>query len=113
MKTWVDPKTGLKWQITSPEKPMNWQEAMTYAESLRDDWRLPAIKELETLLDRSKFDPAVRKEVLFRDSLFYWSSTTYAGKTSNAWGVDFYNGGVDDYGKANNYYVRCVRGEAK
>lgn len=80
--TWIDPETGLEWQNESPGR-MPWAEAMTYADSLslngKADWRLPTCKELETLLDRSKYRPVMRTEVPFRDTLSYWSSTILAG----------------------------------
>lgn len=40
----------------------------------------------------------------------YWSSTTYAPNTTNAWRVNFNNGNVNNNNKTNNNYVRCVSG---
>ena len=40
----------------------------------------------------------------------YWSSTTYAPNTANAWIVNFNNGNTTNNDKTNSYYVRCVRG---
>jgi len=40
----------------------------------------------------------------------YWSSTTNANNTDNAWIVDFNNGNVNNNNKTNNNYVRAVRG---
>jgi len=115
--TWLDPKTGLEWQCDSPGE-MPWNEALAYAKSLslagKKDWRLPTVAELETLLDRSvlhdKARPVVRKEVPFRDTLSYWSSTTFAENTKNAWIVMFDGAYVLSYYKSNAYRVRCVRG---
>ena len=42
----------------------------------------------------------------------YWSSTTYAGDSSNAWNVNFNNGNDNVNNKSNSNYVRCVRGGA-
>jgi hypothetical protein len=115
--TWKDSKTGLEWQQESPGK-MSWQEALDYAKSLtlngKSDWRLPAVSELETLLDRSvlyyELRPIVRAEVPFRDTLSYWSSTTFQDHTHNAWIVMFDGAYVLSYYKSNAYHVRCVRG---
>jgi hypothetical protein len=117
MLTWKDPKTGLEWQCKSPGE-MNWHEAIKYAESLslagNDDWRLPAISELETLLDRSvlykRLRPIMREEIPFRDILSYWSSTTFKDHTINAWIIMFDGGYVLSYHKNNLYFVRSVRG---
>ena len=115
--TWKDPITGLEWQCESPGE-MTWQEALAYAKSLcvdgKTDWRLPTVLELETLLDRSvlyyELRPVMRKEVPFRDTLSYWSSTTFDAKTNNAWIVMFDGGYVLSYYKTNAYHIRCVRG---
>jgi formylglycine-generating enzyme required for sulfatase activity len=115
--TWKDPKTGLEWQFESPGE-MTWYKAQEYAESLsldgKEDWRLPALAELESLLDRTKGRPdgrpLMREEVPFRDNLSYWSSTTFKPHTKNAWIVMFDGAYVLSYYKSNLYYVRCVRG---
>jgi retron-type reverse transcriptase len=39
----------------------------------------------------------------------YWSSTTNANNTDNAWNVNFNNGNVNNNNKSNSYYVRAVR----
>jgi formylglycine-generating enzyme required for sulfatase activity len=119
MLTWKDPETGLEWQRHSPGE-MTWYEAQEYARSLllegRSDWRLPTAAELETLLDRkSLFErtrPIMREEVPFRDTLSYWSSTTFAPNTYSAWIVMFDGAYVLSYYKNNSYHVRCVRGQA-
>ena len=115
--TWKDPKTGLEWQYESPGE-MTWNDALEYAKSLsldgKNDWRLPTAAELETLLDRSilydKLRPTMRQEVPFRDTLSYWSSTTFAPDTYSAWIVMFDGAYVLSYYKSNSYHVRCVRG---
>ena len=39
----------------------------------------------------------------------YWSSTTNASNTDNAWNVNFNNGNDNWNNKSNTNYVRCVR----
>ena len=41
---------------------------------------------------------------------FYWSSTTNALSSDNAWGVFFLSGLVDTLGKGFGLHVRAVRG---
>jgi hypothetical protein len=117
--TWIDPDTGLEWQSQSPGR-MNWHDAQSYAQSLsiggKDNWRLPAVNELETLLDRTilleqtVYRPVMRTEIPFRDNLSYWSSTTFGPDKNNAWIVMFEGAYVLSYYKTNEYHVRCVRG---
>ncbi len=97
---------------------MTWHKAQEYAASLslagKQDWRLPTLTELESLLDRtqSRSDgrPLVREEVPFHDMLSYWSSTTFEEDTQTAWIVMFDGAYVLSYYKSNLYFVRCVRG---
>jgi len=115
--TWEDSRTGLEWQYSSPGK-MNWHEALEYAQSLRldgkSDWRLPNLVELESLLDRGtmleRIRPIMRTDVPFRDTLSYWSSTTFAPDTRSAWIVMFDGAYILSYYKSNQYHIRCVRG---
>lgn len=108
--SWVDPKTELEWQMEKYSDTLTWSEALKYANSLGNGWRLPTIEELGTLLDRSKYNPAARKEIPFKDSLFYWSSTDYADDTTNyVWSVNFHDGLVYYCYKSYDYHVRCVR----
>ena len=111
--TWVDPDTGMEWQHESPGR-MDWHAAQAYAQSLsingKDNWRLPTARELETLLDRTRYRPVMRAEIPFRDNLSYWSSTTFGTNKHNAWIVMFDGAYVLSYYKTNEYYVRCVRG---
>lgn len=111
--TWADPQTGLEWQCHSPGR-MSWSDAQAYARQLslndKDDWRIPALSELESLLDRSKYRPELRQEVPFQDTFSYWSSTTFGAHKNNAWIVMFDGAYVLSYYKTNKYHVRCVRG---
>ncbi len=115
--TWIDPQTGLEWQTESPGM-MSWFEAREYAKSLsldgKNDWRVPAAAELETLLDRKtlfeRMRPLVREEVPFRDTRSYWSATTFSPHTYSAWIVMFDGAYILSYYKTNQYHVRCVRG---
>ena len=112
--TWIDPLTGLEWQSDSPGR-MNWRAAMAYAEGLaldgREDWRLPSCFEIESLLDRSTYRPVMRKEVPFRDTRSYWSSSTFGSHNNSAWIVNFDGAYILSYFKTNRYHIRCVRGD--
>ena len=90
----------LEWQEDAPENPMTWDEAIEYAKSLGDGWRLPTRGELCDAYDN--FIDGFKKNN-------YWSSSTYAQGTNLAWLVYFYDGGVGDDDKTNDGYVRCVR----
>lgn len=114
---WKDPMTGLEWRSESPGD-MRWHQALQYAKSLslddKSDWRLPSLAELESLLDRTKARsdgrPYMREDVPFRDTLSYWSCTTFEDDTQCAWILMFDGAYLLSYPKNNLYAVRCVRG---
>ena len=91
---------------------MNWNEAMKYASSLRlgefDDWRLPTIEELKSLIDIN-YKPTI--DPIFQNikPSSYWSSSTDGNHTSVAWYVYFYYGNDFWHYKSDYYFVRCVR----
>ncbi len=76
-----------------------------------NDWRLPTLKELVTLVDYSRVNPSIDTS-FFPDtvSFYYWSSTTSANYTNGAWLVPFDYGHVHNNPKESSYYVRAVRG---
>ncbi len=114
----TDRETGLQWQDNNETNSIghNWQESIDYCESLtldtHDDWRLPNINELRTLIDRSKMFPVIKGvfEYIGTSNFYrYWSSTSVVGNEDNVWLVGFDSGDVFGQDKNDNYYVRCVR----
>ncbi|MCP4353986.1 MAG: DUF1566 domain-containing protein [Desulfobacterales bacterium] len=113
--TITDTDTGLIWQMQTADSAMSWEEAIVYCENLSlagyNDWRLPNIRELKSIVDYSRYDPAIDVE-FFPDTLSsaYWSSSTGATHSGNAWHVNF-GSLTDTYNnKSNARYVRAVRG---
>ncbi len=118
--TVTDTSTGLMWQQQTAGK-MTWEAAISYCEGLSlggyNDWRLPNRNELQSLMDYTRLDPAIDTtafpvpSTMSCDVVGYWSSTTNAISTDNAWSVGFKYGDVHGYyGKSGPYYVRAVRG---
>jgi len=93
----------------------NWTEAINYCERLdfagHRDWRLPNYKELVSILDLGRTDPAV-DPASFPDtrSDFYWTSTPFAYNPAHAWYVYFNLGYVNHSSMDQELFVRPVRG---
>ena len=108
----VDNETGLQWQDNETVSK-SWQNAINYCEDLTlgnyDDWRLPNINELSSIVDDTKLNPSLSSVFKSFASNSYWSSTTYAGTSYYAWYVYFSYGYQYYYYKSHSYYVRCVR----
>ena len=133
--TVTDKLTGLIWMSNARViTARSWSDAIAAANNLYSgqfstgpkdgsragDWRLPNVRELQSMVDYGKVSPAfplAEAEVFYGRPLYtYWSSTTFAGPplTSGeplAWAVGFEDGRVSTLGKTNNAcQVWCVRG---
>ncbi len=121
----TDETTNLMWQDNGDANTVtkDWENAISYCESLNlgeyNDWRLPNIRELRSIVDFDKANPAISPTFRNVISDIYWSSTTKimentqgAGSGNLARNIDFFYGNeeVDFDDKAISHYVRCVRG---
>jgi hypothetical protein len=111
----TDKKTGLAWQDNSDAKSMkkSWSDSKEYCQNLilegQSDWRLPTIKELQSIVDIKKIYPAIKDDFKNVASGSYWSSSEFVSNTSRAWHVVFHTGSTSYRDKTKKYYVRCVR----
>ena len=113
-----DASTNLEWQDDYSDnsdsiKYATWQSAIDYCETLtldgKSDWRLPNLNELTSLVDDTKYNPAINEVFQNAGSNNYWSSTSYSDNNEDAWLVYFSSGDQNFSNKYNNNYVRCVR----
>jgi len=121
-----DSATDLVWQgcqsgrkgagctVNNGTSTMIWQDALSYCENLswgnQTDWRLPNIKELVSIVDDRRWDPAIDVDAFpgtASDS--FWSSSSYAGVIGNKYQVNFYDGWTTPNYYGTSYHVRCVR----
>ena len=105
--TITDNETGLTWSKETLAKDVTYDDALKV---LGEDWRLPTIKELFSLVDHTKESPAIDVEV-FPDtkSDWYWSSTPAVWNGAAVWVVYFSYGLVGSDLRYNSACVRAVR----
>jgi hypothetical protein len=116
--TITDNRTQLVWQKNPSTTTMTWEQALIYSESLSlantSDWRLPNIKELQSLNDESISNPSVNVSYFTTIGVKnYWSSTTLKPNSANPSSAWYFSTqfGITTYDlKANSNYVLCVRG---
>lgn len=94
---------------------LNWQGALASAaqSSLANynDWRLPNIKELASLVEMACYSPAINEEVFPNTaSSSFWSSSPSANHGDGAWGVSVGSGDDNTRNKGGGSHVRLVRG---
>ena len=132
--TVTDNLTKLIWlKDASSFSLRTWEQALSDANTLASgshgltdgskagDWRLPNVKELQSLIDRAYYSPAL-SNALGTDKWtdgnafinvqvnLYWSSTTYSYDTTQAWYVSPYGGNMNTRPKTMNGLVWPVRG---
>lgn len=112
----IDNRTSLIWEVKTEENKSelysmgvgaSYCSVLTYAGY--NDWRLPNIKELSSIVDLEKTSAPLIDTTVFPNcqSGGYWTSTCYDG--SNGWKISFSNGHDYVNSRADDYYVRCVR----
>lgn len=122
-----DDNTGLEWSRYAIGKA-TWEAALALAESTvvdgRNDWRLPDLKEIQSLNDEGLLGPSL-DVAAFPDAAtlaeagtrpnqvlrLYWSSTVLSNHPEKAWTIDFTSGLVSYADRAaSSLSVRPVRG---
>lgn len=110
--TVFDTKTKLTWEQDVAPSPYTWTDAGAYCKSLtlrNLDWRLPSLKELATLVDDSRVNPAI-DQTAFPDTPArpFWTSSLVTSFPDSGWTVDFYRGGDNFVAVTMTQFVRCV-----
>ena len=86
------------------------QHAVAQTGSTGIAWRLPNVKELSSIADKSLSNPSIDSTAFpATPARAFWSASPYVGYSYDAWYVDFVNGYVYFSGRDYTYYVRLVR----
>ena len=114
----LDTTSNLVWQDNADAKDItkDWHEALSYCNDLSlsgyNNWRLPNINELFSLVDHNNYKPAISKEfknVYNSGNEIYWSSTTSSDGSAWIEGIEFVHG---DHTwrtpRTHQKHLRCV-----
>jgi len=111
-----DTQTKLMWEDTPHvrETKITQPRAAEYCSELKlggfEDWRLPTIHEILTIVDYKRVSPALLKAFSYvEDESFYWTQTRVADEDDAFWGVNFKRGASSKASEYYDRYVRCVR----
>jgi formylglycine-generating enzyme required for sulfatase activity len=107
-----DQRTGLTWQRDVDPVMRPWEAARAHCAALPlagGGWRLPSMKELQTLVDDSRAEPSI--DPLFPDTPLdpFWTASPVVATPGSAWRVSFIHGYTYDASGQYEYYARCVR----
>lgn len=110
--TVTDQATGLMWQKDDSGMGMDWEAALAYAGNSRlagyDDWRLPNVKELQSIVDYTRSpsaaDPAESGPAI--DTVFFRITEIAPGTTAYTPDYGYYWSGTSAYfgGDSTEYY---------
>ncbi len=117
--TWQRCAYGQSWNETTnacdgDAVRVNWKDALAMAEQFNttevNQWRLPNIKELATIVEKQCVSPAMNT-TLFPNapSETFWTGSTTAAAFDKAWAIAFYNGRNSSKLKSGDNYIRLVR----
>jgi hypothetical protein len=118
--TAYDMRTKLTWQQGPAPAMYTWNDAEAFCSSTVSatfggaGWRLPTVKELQSLIDYAQPSGATIDQVTFpaTAAASFWSSTPVGGFSPSVWLVNFGNGftfpglGLPS---TDTFNVRCVR----
>ena len=118
--TVTDNMTGLMWVKNGaifPQYLYDWYQALVFCNDLNragyDDWRMPNVREMLSLVDYEMFAPALPDGHPFENmSDRYWTSTTFKYQANTyALAVYMYNGKAGGISKADlSVFLLPVRG---
>jgi hypothetical protein len=121
--TVTDRLSGLTWTRNASYSNVfiNWKDAGQMIQQMNskmdfgfNDWRIPHIRELESLIDLEMHSPALPADQPFADIHdFYWSGTTSIYETRYAWALYMEDGAIGVGFKANpEFFLWPVRGRS-
>jgi hypothetical protein len=112
--TALDNVTGLMWQKSIMKDTLSWEDALRYADSAMtggySDWRLPNIKEMQSINDAKLIGPSINSNYFNNSGVKkYWSSTTLPNQTAKAWYLNTQFGVTTYDNKTVKHNLICVR----
>jgi RHS repeat-associated protein len=125
--TATDSRTGLMWKVCAEGQSWSggtcvnsatahtWAAALALAEGATDagynDWRLPNLKELRSLVEECRVGPSINDTVFpATPSSIFWSGSPYVDSVYGAWGVGFSDGYAYGNNRNDAGSIRLVRG---
>ena len=115
--TWMRCSLGQTWSLDScvgDASELNWQQALQaahgYLYANKKGWRVPNIKELATITERSCVRPAINEELFPNTpSDDFWTSTPAIQDPQRAWVIAFFNSSNSIKQKDLFVFTRLVR----
>lgn len=119
---WLRCPVGMNWDgssCTGISLKYTWSEAVVEVEELnqkkvagRNDWRLPTVDELASVVEQRCFKPAIDlKAFPYSPESGFWTDTAVEGVQPRAWMVHFLNGKPYIANKTQTWRLRLIAGK--
>lgn len=112
--TVADARSGLVWERNTSSSSLAYAAAVSRCDDLvlggQDDWRLPTLAELNSIVDPTVVDPAI-DEAAFPEtpSVRFWTDTQFRDLEDGGFVVNFMIGETGSEGRDDHHRARCVR----
>lgn len=119
---WQRCALGQRWNGSNCEgepRALSWTEAQQAVAEVNEDgtyffndWRVPSIRDLASIIERQCDQPRTNIEVFpTTPADFFWTSSTRTGEDANtgAYALSFGAEGVEHHPQADEHHVRLVR----
>ncbi len=102
----VDNLTGLMWTRNANAGTGTWDMAVGACYFTPrfgyEDWRLPTVREMESLIDLGAYNPALSLSHPFTNmAVHHWTSTGNINNTNQAWKISVVDGAIHSWARTN------------
>ena len=110
-----DTTTSLLWQdaAINEDASVTFKEATNYCKFLKidnyNDFRLPTLNELQTLVNYNNFDSAILDGFNHVASTTYWTTTRFVDQNDAVWTINFEKGSRNTKAIYYDRHFRCVQ----
>lgn len=118
-KVWLRCPVGMSWDgssCTGISHTYKWKDTVEMVSEYNgkragghSNWRLPTVEELNSIVEKRCFKPAINLEVFpFSPESGFWTDSTVEGIQPRVWIVHFLNGGQYIANKQQDWRIRLI-----
>lgn len=118
-KSWLRCPVGMSWSgstCTGQSLTFKWNDALDMVNEYntnkvggRTDWRLPRVEELNTIVEKQCFKPAINLEAFpYSPESGFWTDSSVEGAQPRVWIVHFLHGQQYIANKKQDWRIRLI-----
>ena len=118
-KTWLRCVVGMSWDgssCTGQSHTYTWSDSLDVIKEVNDkkvggrgDWRLPTVEELNSIVEKQCFKPAINLELFpYSPDSGFWTDSSVEGVQPRVWIVHFLHGQQYIANKKQDWRIRLI-----